>query len=883
MNQTISNDYINMINKKGSGYNIPVIVDAIVNAEIDPIRTQVTAKIEATDATISGLGSLKSSAQTSKTMTDAFKADLNYSLTSTNTTSLTITSKDDGELVSFSKEILAARLARSMTLTIPNYNSNAVFGTPQTLTVRGGNPAAVMGTIAVVALETVGSVAAKLNSIAGISATLVDDGSGSLTPHTLSISGALGFDNNFTIASTDVGNKINAQAGDGRIRPAANASLIIDGVAVQRPTNTLSDVIDGATINLLKDDMGPITVAATLSSSGVMATVKELMVELNRYKADLDALGFVDTVGDADGALATNSYLKSAHTQFTRFMAAPLMGYAVNGVENVPVYFIEFGIRTTRNGTYEFDKLAFDKTFAREPEKFAALAVDRAYSSDPNVLVTATTSSTVPTGAHVFTNGVRYSQLPGSANVGGFRSDNDIVRAQTIRWQVETHGAGSYFTDGTQTLAELRNALNGAANDAPNAAISIGANISTENNAPAPSTRRLNITWAMPSRPTSPRPGTEQGDALTLTGTPALSNEVTQVIGVPEIHQYNGFASTTGDIPGQTLSITVAGVTRSITHPTAVPEIHQYNGFPNPPAVIPGQTINITVDGVTTTINQPVNQTVSDLAAKFNAINGLSAAVVADGSGGSALKFTGPSDGADISNPSINNGSSSSTGSAIQTRVAAESVTQLAARFNAINGLSAAVVADGSGGFGLKLTGPSNGADISNPSINNGSSSSTGAAIQTRVDAVAFVANSVGAINTVPPRDEFYQDELGNLLAIRDLNGAGVYDSPDISGFQFVTDKDQLDMAIYVARSAKTELSRFFKDALSTTGIYRTVVDAYTEEGTTLAKRLDTIDERKLTLQARYTQQFAAMEKVVTGGSSTSEFLTNMVASWNKD
>jgi len=34
----ISNDYVSMINKKGSGYNIPVIVDAIVNAEIDPIK-----------------------------------------------------------------------------------------------------------------------------------------------------------------------------------------------------------------------------------------------------------------------------------------------------------------------------------------------------------------------------------------------------------------------------------------------------------------------------------------------------------------------------------------------------------------------------------------------------------------------------------------------------------------------------------------------------------------------------------------------------------------------------------------------------------------------------------------------------------------------------
>jgi flagellar capping protein FliD len=135
--------------------------------------------------------------------------------------------------------------------------------------------------------------------------------------------------------------------------------------------------------------------------------------------------------------------------------------------------------------------------------------------------------------------------------------------------------------------------------------------------------------------------------------------------------------------------------------------------------------------------------------------------------------------------------------------------------------------------------------------------------------------------------DERFADVVsGNAnfeIAEAQPGGSGVYNSPNYTGFQFQTTNDQIDMTFYIARSAKTELSRFFKDALSTTGIYRTVVDAYTDEGKTLAKRLDTIDERKLTLQTRYTQQFAAMEKVVTGGSSTSEFLTNMVASWNKD
>jgi hypothetical protein len=44
MSQTISNDYVSMINKKGSGYNIPVIVDAIVDASIIPVKNIVLAR-----------------------------------------------------------------------------------------------------------------------------------------------------------------------------------------------------------------------------------------------------------------------------------------------------------------------------------------------------------------------------------------------------------------------------------------------------------------------------------------------------------------------------------------------------------------------------------------------------------------------------------------------------------------------------------------------------------------------------------------------------------------------------------------------------------------------------------------------------------------------
>ena len=59
MSGTISNDYVSMMNKTGSGYNIPVIVDAIVAAEIVPVKEIFTTKKDKVDAAISGMAILK--------------------------------------------------------------------------------------------------------------------------------------------------------------------------------------------------------------------------------------------------------------------------------------------------------------------------------------------------------------------------------------------------------------------------------------------------------------------------------------------------------------------------------------------------------------------------------------------------------------------------------------------------------------------------------------------------------------------------------------------------------------------------------------------------------------------------------------------------------
>jgi flagellar capping protein FliD len=80
-------------------------------------------------------------------------------------------------------------------------------------------------------------------------------------------------------------------------------------------------------------------------------------------------------------------------------MTEPIAGFGDNDI-----YFVDFGIKTAKDGSYVFDQTSFDRTYTNSPEKFDALTEDRAYASDPNVFVFASADSAIPEGKHTFTD-----------------------------------------------------------------------------------------------------------------------------------------------------------------------------------------------------------------------------------------------------------------------------------------------------------------------------------------------------------------------------------------------------------------------------------------------------------------------------------------------
>ena len=414
MSETISNDYISMINKQGSGYNIPVIVDAIVDAAIAPIKTIVTNKKEGVDGAVSGMASLKSSALLSQTTINNLSGDDDFILGSTDEETVSLTMNDRSKLNEFSHTITNVTTAKPMVMHVKNWTSLTTDTYVQDyldITVNGTAIDASLGGVSGrmdINNDSATELTAKLDAISGLSAQMVKVSENSYTMVVKSEPGST-----FTIVSPSASDRLNSSgtASNTDVTASNSSSFTFDGVAITRGNNAVTDLIDGITINLLSDNAfdndastaAPETVSTSItasrSSSKIQETVESLIAELNAYKSDLNALGFIDEVGDEDGQLANNAYLRRVRQDFLRLMTEPISGYG-----DTDIHFVEFGIKTALDGSYVFDKTTFDRTYSQEPEKFNALTQDKAYSSDPNVFVYATSTASVPSGKHTFSD-----------------------------------------------------------------------------------------------------------------------------------------------------------------------------------------------------------------------------------------------------------------------------------------------------------------------------------------------------------------------------------------------------------------------------------------------------------------------------------------------
>lgn len=397
-------DYLSAINSKGSGMNITQLVDALVTAEIAPKRNLISDKQEATELSISELAKLRSSFDEFQTTLKTPNAGVASDAFSSST-AVSVRVNDHAKLQVATDSISVSQLARGQVLEFTGFTSaNA--------SVAGGNLSLKFGTWSgsifseadstnaqSISLPgsgaTLGSLAAKLNEVSGVSARVVQKGT---DDYSLVIMSDLGSDNAIRITNVSGGlsrfdNSTNSQ----QILSAQNAIMSYNGISLERSSNTISDLIPGVTLDLNATTTSSVTVGVVEDAGFAEAELTTYLEKLNGLIDTMKAATKRGVNGEGAGPLSGDVTIGAILRQLSSLTTTPMLGFGPT-----PLYLTSFGVQTERDGTFSIDSEKFSAAFAANPAGYRAIFANLAQSSDVGMTVSASASANPPTGEYTF-------------------------------------------------------------------------------------------------------------------------------------------------------------------------------------------------------------------------------------------------------------------------------------------------------------------------------------------------------------------------------------------------------------------------------------------------------------------------------------------------
>lgn len=334
----------------GSGLDINSIVTQLMAVEQQPL-TALATKEASYQAKISAYGSLKGALSTLQTAVKTLAKPDTFTGRATgvsDTTVLSASATDSAAEGTYN--ISVDRLAKFHTVRSDgNYATTADTFNTGTLSISVGGSA--------VDIEiddtnnTLAGIRQAINdSGAGVTAAIIDDGS---YQRLVLTSTKLGSEGSIAVAVTDSGS-----GGDNALSGLASASLVevqaaddaqvtINNLTITRSSNTISDVIEGLTLNLSKT--GTTSVSVAQNTGKATAAVDAFVKAYNDVIKQIKAATAYDAANKKASTLTGDSTARSIQAQL-----ASLVQSSVNGVAGGLARLSDVGISVQKDGTLAF-------------------------------------------------------------------------------------------------------------------------------------------------------------------------------------------------------------------------------------------------------------------------------------------------------------------------------------------------------------------------------------------------------------------------------------------------------------------------------------------------------------------------------------------------
>ena len=170
---------------------------------------------------------------------------------------------------------------------------------------------------------------------------------------------------------------------DSQTTKGQSAKFTLDGIEMERNSNTPTDVVDGVTLNFKKADASKtITLGLTNDTDKELSAVKDFVSQYNSVMSFLSEKMDVGDPSKSDnttGALAGDSTLISLQS---KLQSTVLGGKSVDGVSASTL-----GLSVDRNGTLSLDETKFKAQLAKNPnavKDFFFVDTSSKYSTEKN-------------------------------------------------------------------------------------------------------------------------------------------------------------------------------------------------------------------------------------------------------------------------------------------------------------------------------------------------------------------------------------------------------------------------------------------------------------------------------------------------------------------
>lgn len=306
----------------------------------------------------------------------------------------------------------------------------------------------------------------------GVTATIVNDGGTS--PYRLSFSAAnSGSANsmkisvaNDPVASTALSDLLaNDPAGTQALSEtmtAQNAEFKVDGIAISKSTNAVSDVIEGVTLNLLAKNSGsPTTITVARDTASVTAAVNSFVSAYNTIASALKSTSAYNASTKVAGALNGDSSVRSIQSQLRGVLNAPVAGGA-----SAFSLLSQVGVSMQKDGTLAVDDTKLQSALKTNFNDFAGLFAEAGKTTDSLVAYSGASTST-KAGAYAVT--VTQLATKGSTQ-GSAAAGLNITTGSNDTLQVQLDGVTTTITlsqgnyaNADALAAEIQSKINGDA------------------------------------------------------------------------------------------------------------------------------------------------------------------------------------------------------------------------------------------------------------------------------------------------------------------------------------------------------------------------------------------------------------------------------------